>query len=52
MEDDNKIIDFDEIEIHGTIFTIYSCESTHAKKDAKKLLEGLILNNIDSIKSA
>lgn len=52
MEEDKKILEIDEIEIHGTIFTIYSCESTHAKKDAKKLLEGLILNNIDSIKSA
>lgn len=52
MDDKKQILESEEVEIHGTIFTIHSLESENAKSNSYKLIKSLILNNIDSLKTA
>ena len=48
----NDIKASDNIEAHGTLFTVHSMKSKNAKKSVDKIIKDLILSNIDSFKKA
>ena len=39
----------ENIEVSGTIFTVYSMKSENAKKSVEQIIKNLILNNVDAL---
>ena len=48
----NEIKRSENIEVSGTIFTVYSMKSENAKKSVEQIIKNLILNNINELNKA